>query len=177
MGARRAPELPRDGPGPGHSRRSSTSAFVGCKLDDTNLRFARAERLRFDDCSLVGADCYEATLTGTEFEACDLTNAEFSKATMVGARLAGSTLERVRGASSLAGAIVTTDQVLPLALGVFADLGIVVERPDDDRVLRRGTRPSTSSAQREIPPRERAFGLRTTSRPIDSPSGPCKPIR
>jgi len=107
--------------------------FLECKLDDANLRFVRAERVRFDDCSLVGADCYEATCAATSFSNCDLTNAEFSNATMVGVRLEGSRLDTVRGASSLAGAIVTTDQVLPLALGVFADLGIVVDRSIEDR--------------------------------------------
>jgi uncharacterized protein YjbI with pentapeptide repeats len=105
--------------------------FVDCKLDDANFRFARAGQIVFDRCSLVGADFYDAEFTTTVFSGCNLTNAEFSKASMAGARLAGSRLEAVRGAGSLAGAIVATDQVLPLALGVFADLGIVVEQPID----------------------------------------------
>jgi uncharacterized protein YjbI with pentapeptide repeats len=103
--------------------------FHDCKLDDSNFRFVKAEQARFDGCSLVDADFSNAAFTASAFAFCDLRTAEFSKAAMKGTRLAGSNLEGIRGASSLRGVVVGTDQVLPLALGVFADLGIVI---DDD---------------------------------------------
>ena len=101
--------------------------FRDCKLDDANFRFVKAERAAFDGCSLVDADFSNTAFTSSAFAGCDLRTAEFSKASMKGTRLAGSNLEGLRGASSFRGAVVGTDQVLPLALGVFADLGIVID--------------------------------------------------
>ena len=39
--------------------------------------------------------------------------------------------EGVRGATSLRGAVVSPEQVMPLALGLFAELGIRVDHGDD----------------------------------------------
>jgi uncharacterized protein YjbI with pentapeptide repeats len=105
--------------------------FRDCKLDDANFRFVKAERVVFDGCSLVNADFSGAVFTSSAFAGCDLRTAEFSNASLKGTRFAGSTLEGLRGASSLRGAVIGTDQVLPLALGVFADMGIAIsdERP------------------------------------------------
>ena len=46
-------------------------------------------------------------------------------------QLDGSDLEGVRGATSLRGAVVSPEQVMPLALGLFAELGIRVDHGDD----------------------------------------------
>ena len=100
--------------------------FRDCKLDEANFRFVRAEQVVFEGCSLVDADFCESVFTASAFLHCDLRNAEFSKASMKGARLAGSVLDGLRGAGYLRGVVVGTDQVLPLALGVFADLGISI---------------------------------------------------
>jgi uncharacterized protein YjbI with pentapeptide repeats len=106
--------------------------FRECKLDDANFRFVKAERVELDGCSLVEADFTESTFQGSAFLACDLRRAVLTKASMRGTRLAGSNVEELIGAGALRGVIVGTDQVLPLALAVFADLGIVVR--DDDPV-------------------------------------------
>jgi uncharacterized protein YjbI with pentapeptide repeats len=100
--------------------------FRDCKLDEANFRFVKGEGVVFDGCSLVDADFSEAVFTSSAFVHCDLGKAEFSKASMKGARLAGSILDGLRGAGYLRGVVVGTDQVLPLALGVFADLGISI---------------------------------------------------
>jgi hypothetical protein len=54
---------------------------------------------------------------------------EFSAADLEGAFLHGSVLEGVRGGGILRRVVIGTDQVVPLALSVFAALGI---RVDDD---------------------------------------------
>jgi uncharacterized protein YjbI with pentapeptide repeats len=111
--------------------RLSSVQFVDCKLDDANFRFATGDHVVFDRCSLVGADFYGATLTVSGFDSCDLTGAQFSKATVGGVRLLGSRLEGVRGAIGMSGVVIGSDQVLPLALSVFSDLGIVIEHEED----------------------------------------------
>jgi hypothetical protein len=68
-------------------------------------------------------------LAECRFDRCILSGAEFSKATLRGVALHGSTLESIRGADALSGAIIGSDQVPTLAPAVFAALGIVV---DDD---------------------------------------------
>ena len=100
--------------------------FRDCKLDDANFRFVKAERVVFDGCSLVNADFTAAAFTSSAFAGCNLRTAEFSKASLKGTRFAGSVLDGLRGASSLRGAVIASDQVLPLALGVFSDMGISI---------------------------------------------------
>ena len=79
------------------------------------------------DCSLVDTDFYEAVLAKSALEGCDLRGSDFSKAAVRGLRLGGSNLEGVRGAMSLAGVVVARNQVLPLALSLFGDLGIELQ--------------------------------------------------
>jgi uncharacterized protein YjbI with pentapeptide repeats len=105
--------------------------FVDCKLDDANFRMTTSERLEFHRTILRTADFYAAKLRSARFSSCDLAFAEFSKADLHGARLHGSTLADVLGADSFAGVVVETGQVLPLALRLFAALGITVD--DDPR--------------------------------------------
>ena len=66
---------------------------------------------------------------GTRLQHCDLTGADFSKGSLDGVSLHGSTLDGVRGGESFRGAVIGSDQVLPLAFSVFSALGI---RIDDD---------------------------------------------
>lgn len=106
--------------------------FHECKLDDANFRFVKADRVELGACSLVGADFTESTFKASVFLGCDLRRVMLTKASMRGTRLAGSNVEELIGAGALRGVIIGTDQVLPLALAVFADFGIVVR--DDDPV-------------------------------------------
>ena len=104
--------------------------FTDCKLDGANFRVSTWERSVFDGCLLTDADFGSARLSsGTCLHRCDLTGADFSKAALGGVSLHGSTLDGARGGESFRGAVIGTDQVLPLALSVLSALGI---RIDDD---------------------------------------------
>ncbi len=103
--------------------------LIDCRLDEANLRMTVWKRAALLDCVLRGADFSSAELTAAELKGCDLTGVEFSKAQVAGACLHGSVLEGLRGAAGLRGVVIGTDQALPLALSIFAGLGI---RVDDD---------------------------------------------
>jgi uncharacterized protein YjbI with pentapeptide repeats len=103
--------------------------FTDCKLDGVNFRMSSWERCGFEDCLLADADFRSTTLGGARLRRCDLSRADFSAADMTGVTLHGSTLDGVRGGSSFRGVVIGSDQVIPMALSVFAALSIGV---DDD---------------------------------------------
>ena len=104
--------------------------FVDCKLDDANFRMTAWKRSLLDGCLMTGADFREARLATTRFDACDLSRVDFTKASLPGVSLAGSTLVDLRGAGSLKGVLITGDQVVPLALAMFATMGIRIDGGD-----------------------------------------------
>jgi len=106
--------------------------ITGCKADGAMFRMTTWEFAELRDVDLRESDFHASTLTGMRLLGCDLTGADLSKATMAGAALHGSTVEHIRGADSLRGAVIASDQVLSVALHVFAALGIVV---DDDYLM------------------------------------------
>jgi hypothetical protein len=73
------------------------------------------------------ADFYASKLTASSFHRCDLSRAEFSRAGCDHVSLHGSTLEGIRGADSLGGCAIGSDQIVALALPLFAAVGVVVE--------------------------------------------------
>lgn len=101
--------------------------FSECRADGAMFRMTSWDHAELSDVDLRDADFYAATLGGVRFVGCDLTGADLSKAAMAGTRLHGSTLEGIRGADSLRGAVIGGDQILPVALSVFASMGIVVD--------------------------------------------------
>jgi uncharacterized protein YjbI with pentapeptide repeats len=105
--------------------------FTQCKLDGANFRMGEADRLLFDRANLRGAEFSSGRFAATSFFDCDLTEAEFSHVTLDGSQFHGSALADIKGASYLRDIVIDSSQVLPLALGVFAGLGIQVE---DERV-------------------------------------------
>jgi uncharacterized protein YjbI with pentapeptide repeats len=104
--------------------------ITDCRLDDANFRMTQAKAVTFDDVDLRGGDFYAAQLEGARFFDCNLTGAEFSKATAPGARFHGSDLSGLKGGQDLAGAVISSSQVLALALSVLARLQIGI---DDER--------------------------------------------
>jgi uncharacterized protein YjbI with pentapeptide repeats len=104
--------------------------FNDCKLDDASFRLMRADHVQMIGCSLMHADFYEAGLTKSALDDCDLRGGDFSKASVQGLRLGGTKLDGVRGALSMGGAVVAGDQVLPLALSLFADLHIEIQNEE-----------------------------------------------
>lgn len=103
--------------------------FTDCRADGATFRMTTWDAAEFREVDLRDADFHASTFTGVSFLGCDLSGADVSKAAMAGTALHGSTVENIRGADSLRGAVIGSDQVLPLAFPVFAALGIVV---DDD---------------------------------------------
>lgn len=51
---------------------------------------------------------------------CDLSRAELSKADLAGSRLSGSKLDGVRGGASFRRIAISADQIMPVALALFA---------------------------------------------------------
>lgn len=95
-----------------------------------NFRAARATLLFIERTVLVEADFYLAQLTDSAILDCDLTGANFRDVRVDALCLHGSTLERLVGAASLAGAAIDMDQLFPLGAALVAALGIkTTDRP------------------------------------------------
>ncbi len=103
--------------------------FTGCRLDEASFRMARGERVVFDSCDLRGADFYDAALQLTDLTTCDLTGAEFSRADLRGRGCTVRASTIFPAATSLAGVVIDSAQVTPLAYGLLRAFDIVI---DDD---------------------------------------------
>ncbi len=102
-------------------------SFTDCRIDDGNFRMAAWEHCQWLDSDLRASDFYAGTLTDCAFRRCDLTGVEFSKTQCHGLSLHGSALDGVRGAGSLGGSVISSEQIVPLALGLFTALNIRVD--------------------------------------------------
>jgi uncharacterized protein YjbI with pentapeptide repeats len=116
--------------------------FSSCRLNQANFAMSETSTVMFEDTDLRETDFYAAGLEGTRFFDCNLSGAQFSKARTTGARFHGSTLSELKGGLALAGAVIESSQVLPVALSVLADLGIGIddERDPPLQTARRGRR-------------------------------------
>lgn len=101
--------------------------FAGGVLDLTNWRFAQLTRVRFEACTLTGADFLEAHLNDVSFEGCDLSGAQFSQARCRRTRLSGCRLDAVQGVTGLAGATIAPTDLLSLTEQLAEALGIGVD--------------------------------------------------
>jgi uncharacterized protein YjbI with pentapeptide repeats len=81
------------------------------------------------DCDLQGADLYDARVTRSALRRCDLTGVDVSGSDFDAVSLHGSTVERLKGAASLHGVTIGSEQLVPLALPILAAQRI---RVDDD---------------------------------------------
>ena len=115
----------------GAGLRAKDVRFTDVKLDGANLRMTECERSSFERCDLSEVDFYSARLPAARLVECNLTGAQLAKSEVKGAALHGSALEGVRGAESVRGVVIGSDQILPLSLSVFTALGITV---DDDHL-------------------------------------------
>jgi uncharacterized protein YjbI with pentapeptide repeats len=102
--------------------------FSDCRADGASFRMSAWDTCELSEVNLGDVDFYGSKLTAVHFLGCDLSGADFSKTVTSALALHGSTLEDLKGAANLRGAI-AGDQVLTLALRVFASMGIVI---DDD---------------------------------------------
>jgi len=108
--------------------------FADCKVDGANFRGSSLERCAFEDCDLAGADFYGGSFAPGALRRCRLAAVDFSKARCDGLDLRGSHIAGVKGAASLQGCVITSDQMVPLGLALLATLGARVEdREADDQ--------------------------------------------
>ena len=110
--------------------------LVGDLLDFTTARLGRRIPITRADADIAEITREAVAEIGGQFPDCDLRGADFSKADVAGTRFHGSDVTGLRGAGHLKGAHIDAAQVLPLALQVFAAMGITVD-DDDDRTLSR----------------------------------------
>ncbi len=100
----------------------------GGKIDYLNLRKAKLRDVVFTDCVLVEPDFGGARLERVEFVDCTLKGADLTGAALTDVDLRGAAaLEIARGVDRLAGAVISTGQLLDLAPVLAVALGIRVE--------------------------------------------------
>ncbi|MEV0172908.1 pentapeptide repeat-containing protein [Streptomyces sp. NPDC050803] len=100
----------------------------GGKIDYLNLRGARLRDVVFEGCVLVEPDFGGATLERVEFTDCTLKRADLAGVTLTDVDLRGAVeLDLARGVDRLAGAVISTAQLLDLAPVLAGELGIRVE--------------------------------------------------
>ncbi|MCA1224406.1 pentapeptide repeat-containing protein, partial [Streptomyces sp. 8L] len=99
----------------------------GGKIDYLNLRQARLTDVVFEGCVLAEPDFGGARLTRVEFRDCALRRADLTGVTLKDVDLRGaSELDVAKGLDRLAGAVISTAQLLDLAPAFAAHLGVRV---------------------------------------------------
>jgi len=110
--------------------RFSDVGVFSSKFDGTNFRMSSWERAEWAEADLADSDFSGSKMPAGRMLHCDLRRAEFSKADLAGSRLSGSNLEGVRGASTFRRITISSDQIVPLALALFASQRIEVSEGD-----------------------------------------------
>jgi uncharacterized protein YjbI with pentapeptide repeats len=100
--------------------------FRNCKLDYANFRFASLNRVSFEDCVLTETDFQGAECQSVKFSGCRMQGTDFSKAELDGVDLRGSELALSGGVEALRGAVVSTSQIIDLAMPLAEAAGIAV---------------------------------------------------
>jgi uncharacterized protein YjbI with pentapeptide repeats len=101
--------------------------LVDSVVDLVDLRMAHVRRTSVQQCTLRDADFYSCALADVRFTGCDLAAANFENAATSGIDLRGSSLEGLRGASALAAARISPDQVVSVGAALMAELGFRVD--------------------------------------------------
>lgn len=101
--------------------------FKNCKIDLANFRFTNFKQVVFEDCILVEADFTSSKFISTSFNRCDLSLSNFSQVKVEKLDLRTSTITTISGLSDLAGAQISTDQLMYLAPSMASTIGLVVE--------------------------------------------------
>ncbi|MGW6061379.1 pentapeptide repeat-containing protein [Streptomyces sp. NPDC055189] len=100
----------------------------GGKLDYLNLRKARLKDVVFEGCVLVEPDFGQASLERVEFVGCVLKGADFSGVRMKDVDLRDAAeVDILRGIDCLAGAVISTTQLMDLAPAFAAQVGVRVD--------------------------------------------------
>lgn len=102
--------------------------FVGCKLDSVNLRGAGLTDVEFTDCTLSEVDFGGATLTRVRFPGSSLHAVRLGGSVLKKVDLRGAVeLDVASGYGDLAGAIITTTQLIQIAPALAGELNISVQ--------------------------------------------------
>jgi len=105
-----------------------------CKADGAWLRGAVLDRCEVVDTDLSRADLHGAQVTRTAFRRCDLREVDVTESRFQQVSLHGSSLDGLKGAASLSGCSIGSDQVVPLALPILASRSITVDDDPPDLV-------------------------------------------
>lgn len=107
--------------------------LVECRAEESWWRMARLDHCDLVDVDLTGSDWYGARVRRSRLLRSRLDGAELSTATFADVALHGSSLAGVRGAD-LSGLVIGSDQVVELAVALFATRNVVIDDdPDDDQ--------------------------------------------
>lgn len=101
--------------------------FTNSKLEFVNFRFSKLENVAFENCVLNDVDFFDAQLKDVEFINCTIQSITFAQARMKNVDISESTIELVKGISSLKGVTISHNQLLQLAPYFAAEAGIKVK--------------------------------------------------
>ncbi|MGY1436446.1 pentapeptide repeat-containing protein [Streptomyces reniochalinae] len=111
-----------------HGARLNRVLVRGGKIDYLNLRQAQLTDVTFEGCVLTEPDFGGASLERVAFRDCVLRRAEFHQVRFENVDLRGATeLDIATGVGNLAGAVVSSGQLMELAPAFAAQLGVRVE--------------------------------------------------
>jgi uncharacterized protein YjbI with pentapeptide repeats len=106
--------------------------FAGCRLDGANFRGVAGDRTRFVECELADATFLQAELSQARMYDCGLGGVELTDARLAGLHLHGSEVRGLKGVAALRGAVIHTEQLVPMALEFLAAAGVEVRDERDD---------------------------------------------
>jgi uncharacterized protein YjbI with pentapeptide repeats len=110
-----------------HGARLSRVLVRGGKIDFLNLRQATLLDVTFDNCVLIEPDFGGATLERVSFSGCVLRGADFTQATLTDVDLRDAAeLDIAAGVGRLAGAVISSAQLMDLAPAFAAEIGVRV---------------------------------------------------
>lgn len=101
--------------------------FKDCKFDLVNFRFGTFNSVAFVDCVLGEVDFSNSQIENLVFTRCELNNVDFTALKAKHLDLRSSTLNQINGLQSLKGAIISHAQLISLAPGLAASIGLQVE--------------------------------------------------
>lgn len=111
-----------------HGARLTRVLVRGGKIDYLNLRQAVLRDVTFENCVLVEPDFGGATLERVGFPGCVLRGADFTQAALRDVDLReASELDIAAGAGRLAGAVISSAQLMDLAAAFASEIGVRVE--------------------------------------------------
>src|SRR3954470_10675708 len=101
--------------------------LVACQARAMALRLGNVERLLIEDSQLPAGDLHGTRLTEAVLTRCDLAGVDLANVTLERVRFESCRLDDVKGALRLAGATIDSGSIVPVAMGLFAALGITVD--------------------------------------------------